>query len=126
MDGVFALANLRGGGYVRAPEAALGPGRSPTLHSPAQSRTHISRSLRPDKISSQALHCVALSALPALFPCSEYGEAWHDDGKLHKKQNVFDDFIAAAEYLVKTNVTRYAHPNADDGTAGRRAGGPAD
>ena len=36
----------------------------------------------------------------------EFGEEWHKSGNLTKKQNVFDDFAAAAEYLVKENYTR--------------------
>jgi prolyl oligopeptidase len=36
---------------------------------------------------------------------SEYGESWHQGGMLEKKQNVFDDFIAVAEYLVKEKYT---------------------
>ena len=35
----------------------------------------------------------------------EYGEDWHKGGMLEKKQNVFDDFIAVAEYLVKGKYT---------------------
>ncbi|MFL5386595.1 MAG: prolyl oligopeptidase family serine peptidase [Longimicrobiaceae bacterium] len=38
---------------------------------------------------------------------SEYGEDWHQAGMLAKKQNVFDDFIAAGEYLV---AQRYTSP----------------
>ena len=48
-------------------------------------------------------------ARPNLRGGSEFGEDWHRSGMLDKKQNVFDDFIAAAEWLVANHYTSPSH-----------------
>jgi len=64
-------------------------------------------SLQPEFSSSHLLwmEMGGIYAQPSLRGGGEYGEAWHEAGTKLKKQNVFDDFIAAAEWLIHHRYT---------------------
>jgi prolyl oligopeptidase len=52
------------------------------------------------------LEAGGIYAVPNLRGGGEYGKAWHDSGKQALKQNVFDDFAAAAQWLVKEGYSQ--------------------
>jgi len=57
-------------------------------------------------------------ALPNLRGGGEFGEKWHRAGMLENKQNVFDDFIAAGEWLVENGYTKPEHLAIEGGSNG--------
>jgi prolyl oligopeptidase len=57
-------------------------------------------------------------ALPSLRGGGEFGERWHQSGMLERKQNVFDDFAAAAEWLIKSGYTSPARLAISGGSNG--------
>ena len=57
-------------------------------------------------------------AQPNLRGGGEYGKAWHEAGMFEKKQNVFDDFVAAAEYLFAERYTSSAYLAIEGGSNG--------
>jgi prolyl oligopeptidase len=77
-------------------------------------------SMTPAFASSRAvwLERGGMYAIPNLRGGGEYGEAWHRAGMLQHKQNVFDDFIAAAEYLIAERWTSRAHLAISGGSNG--------
>jgi len=77
-------------------------------------------SLTPSFASSRAawLERGGVYAIPNLRGGGEYGEDWHRAGKLLLKQNVFDDFIAAAEYLIAERWTSRDHLAISGGSNG--------
>ncbi len=57
-------------------------------------------------------------AIPNIRGGGEYGERWHQEGMLGRKQNSFDDFIAAAEWLIAQGYTTSARLAAAGGSNG--------
>ncbi len=66
---------------------------------------NVSLTPRFDVMAAAWIEHGGVYAVATLRGGSEYGEDWHRDGMLDRKQNVFEDFTAAAEWLIQTGLT---------------------
>jgi prolyl oligopeptidase len=90
--------------FVTAKKGLPKNGANPTLlYGYGGFNISLTPSFKPDTIAW--LEMGGIYAVPNLRGGGEYGKAWHDGGRLAVKQNVFDDFIAAAEYLIAQKYT---------------------
>ena len=74
-----------------------------TFTATADSIFHSSPSFNPANLVWMEMG--GIYAVPNLRGGGEYGEKWHEAGMKHEKQNVFNDFIAAAQYLIDNKYT---------------------
>jgi prolyl oligopeptidase len=79
---------------------------------------NISRTPQFDPAIGPLLERGGIFALANLRGGGEYGEAWHQAGMRDRKQNVFDDFIAAAEFLIAEGYTTPRHLAIEGGSNG--------
>ena len=90
--------------FITAKKGVVLDGSNPTL---LYAYGGFNISLTPTFSSANAawLDMGGIYAQPNLRGGGEYGKEWHEGGMLAKKQNVFDDFIAAAQYLISQKYT---------------------
>ena len=92
-------------------------GHNPTLLT-GYGGFNISLTPQFDRVTFLWLEHGGVYAVANLRGGSEFGEDWHRAGMLDKKQNVFDDMIAAAEYLISEKYTHKDHLAIEGGSNG--------
>ncbi|MGQ0713822.1 MAG: prolyl oligopeptidase family serine peptidase [Gemmatimonadaceae bacterium] len=103
--------------FVTARKGLTLDGKNPTLlYGYGGFSISITPSFRSDVLAWLELGGVYVTA--NMRGGSEYGEAWHHAGMLEKKQNVFDDFIAVAEALIREGYTSPEHLAINGGSNG--------
>jgi prolyl oligopeptidase len=90
--------------FVVARKGLVLNGKNPTLMT-AYGGFNISMTPQFSAIAAWWTEHGGVFAQPNLRGGGEFGEAWHRAGMFEKKQNVFDDFIAAAEWLIQNKYT---------------------